>query len=165
MTHHLEIVERVKSLPARVAREIEGLSEDELRWRPGEGQWSLKEVCGHLRDDSEVWRQRLYMMITQTDPLLPRYDQEALVREHGYQDADFAALLGDFKRLRLEIAGHLAALARDNWKQTGRHREWGRMTVRQGMEMMIGHTEGHLEQIRELREGIATGRANPAPAR
>ena len=107
-----------------------------------------------MRDDSEVWR-RLYMMITQTDPVLPSYDQEALVREHAYQDADIAAVLGDFKRFRLDMVEHLTALARDNWERTGQHPDWGRLTIRQGMEMMVRHTEEHLDQVRELRAKAA----------
>jgi uncharacterized damage-inducible protein DinB len=152
MAHNVEIIERVKTLPDRVAAEIEGLSEDELRWRPADGAWSLKEVCGHLRDDSEVWRRRLSMMIKETDPVLPAYDQEALVREGAYQDADIAAVLSDFKRLRLEIVDLLSGLAPEGWKRTGQHPDWGRMTIGQGMGMMIRHTEGHLEQVRELKE-------------
>jgi len=142
----------VKSLPDRVAAEIEGLSEDELRWRPADGAWSIKEVCGHLRDDSEVWWRRLSMMITDTDPVLPSYDQEALVREHAYQDADIAAVLADFKRLRLEMVELLSGLEPEGWMRTGQHPDWGRLTIRQGMEMMIRHTEEHLEQVRELKE-------------
>jgi uncharacterized damage-inducible protein DinB len=155
VAHNVEIIERVKALPDRVAAEIEGLSEDELRRRPAEGDWSIKEVCGHLRDDSEVWRRRLYMMITQTDPVLPSYDQEALVREHAYQDADIAAVLGDFKRFRLDMVENLSTLTRDSWERTGQHPDWGRLTIRQGMEMMVRHTEEHLDQVRELRAKAA----------
>jgi len=152
VAHNVEIMERVKSLPDRVAAEIEGLSEEALRRRPADGAWSIKEVCGHLRDDSEVWRRRLSMMITDTDPVLPSYDQEALVREYAYQDADIAAVLADFKRLRLEMVELLSGLEPEGWKRTGQHPDWGRLTIRQGMEMMIRHTEEHLEQVRELKE-------------
>jgi len=152
MVDNVEIIERVKALPTQIAAEIEGLSEDELRRRPAEGDWSIKEVCGHLRDDSGVWRRRLGMMITEIDPVLPAYDQEALVREHAYQDADIAAVLGDFKRLRLEMVDLLSGLTVDGWERTGQHPDWGRRTIRQGMEMMIRHTEGHLDQVRELKE-------------
>ena len=155
MAHNVEIIERVRALPAQIAAEIEGLSEEALRWRPAEGDWSIKEACGHLRDDSEVWWRRLYMMITQTDPVLPSNDQEALVREHAYQDADIAAVLGDFKRLRLDMVENLSTLARDGWERTSQHPDWGRLTIRQGMEMMVRHTEGHLEQVRELRAKAA----------
>ena len=152
MAHNVEIIERVKALPDRVAAEIEGLSEEALRRRPADGAWSIKEVCGHLRDDSEVWWRRLYLMITETDPVLPAYDQEALVREHAYQDADIAVVLGDFKRLRLEMVDLLSGLGPEGWERTGQHPDWGRRTIRQGMEMMIRHTEGHLDQVRELKE-------------
>jgi uncharacterized damage-inducible protein DinB len=152
MAHNVEIIERVKTLPDRVAAEIEGLSEDELRWRPADGAWSLKEVCGHLRDDSEVWWRRLSMMVKEADPVLPAYDQEALVREHAYQDADIAAVLADFKRLRLEMVELLSGLEPEGWKRTGQHPNWGRVRVRQGIAMMIRHTEGHLEQVCELKD-------------
>lgn len=155
MAVNVEIIERVRTLPDRVAAEIEGLSEDDLRRRPAEGAWSIKEVCGHLRDDSEVWRRRLNLMITETDPVLPAYDQEALVRERAYQDADIAAVLVDFKRLRLEIAGLLSGLGPEDWKRTGRHPDWGSVRIRQGMAMMIRHTEGHLDQVRDLRAKAA----------
>jgi uncharacterized damage-inducible protein DinB len=145
------IIERVRSLPDRVAAEVEGLSEEELRRRPADGAWSIKEVCGHLRDDSEVWRRRLGMMITETDPVLPSYDQEAMVREGAYQDADIATVLGDFKRLRLEMVELLSRLAPEGWKRTGQHPDWGRLRIRQGMAMMIRHTEEHLDQVHELK--------------
>ena len=155
MAHYVEIIERVKALPGEIAGEIEGLGDEELRRRPAEGGGSIKEVCGHLRDDSEVWRRRLYMMITQTDPVLPSYDQEALVREHAYQDADIAAVLGDIRRFRLDMVENLSTLARDSWERTGQHPDWGRLTVRGGMEMMVQHTEEHLDEVRELRVKVA----------
>jgi hypothetical protein len=91
------------------------------------------------------------MMITQTDPLLPRYKQEELVDERAYRDADIASTLAEFRRLRLEIVDMLTDLARDHWKRTGQHPNYGRLTVKQGMEMMAEHTEGHLAQIRDLK--------------
>ena len=142
----------MKALPTQIAAEVEGLSEDELRRRPAEGDWSIKEVCGHLRDDSEVWWRRLSMMIKETDPVLPAYDQEAMVRQGAYQDADIATVLGDFKRFRLDMVDLLSGLTVEGWERTGQHPDWGRRTIQQGMEMMIRHTEGHLEQVRELKE-------------
>ena len=150
MAENEGIIERVRTLPDRVAAEIDGLSEEQLRRRPADGAWSIKEVCGHLRDDSEVWRRRLYMMITEIDPVLPAYDQEAMVRDGQYQDADLAAVLGDFKRLRLEMVELLSGLTIEGWERTGQHPDWGRLTVRGGMESMVQHTEEHLGQVREL---------------
>jgi hypothetical protein len=151
----MKIIKRVKTLPDRIAAEIEGLSEEALRWRPADGAWSLKEVCGHLRDDSEVWWRRLSMMVKEAYPVLPTYDQEAMVREGRYQDADITAVLGDFKRLRLEMVDLLSGLTPEGWKRMGQHPDWGRLTIREGMEWMIQHTEEHLDQVRELRAKAA----------
>jgi hypothetical protein len=155
MTYHVDIVESLKTLPDAVAAEVEGLAEEELRQRPG-GGWSIKEVCGHLLDDSRVWMQRLRMMITQVDPLLPAYDQERLVEERAYQEVDFASILADLRGARVEIAEMLSALPRDGWKRTGRHRERGRLNVRQAMEWALSHQEIHLNQIREIKGKIGS---------
>ena len=160
MVENAEIIESVRTLPARVAAELEGLSENELRWRPADDAWSIKEVVGHLRDDSEVWRRRLYMMITKTEPVLPAYDQEALVREREYQDADLGAIIGDLQRFRLDVVENLKTLTGDGWERTGQHPDWGRLTVREGMERMVRHTEGHLDQLRQMKENIVHARAS-----
>ena len=64
----LEIIEALKHLPDAVAAETAGLSESVLRYRPAEGEWSIKEIVGHLRDAAEVWHKRLYMVCSLTDP-------------------------------------------------------------------------------------------------
>jgi len=147
-----EFVQKVRTLPDRVAAVVAGLSEPELRWRPAEGEWSIKEVCGHLCDDSEMWRRRLALILSEDNPTLPTYEQEELVRERAYQDADLADVLADFRRNRQEIATLLSSLAPPDWERAGVHPEHGPRTIRTGMELMIAHTEGHLDQLRELRE-------------
>jgi uncharacterized damage-inducible protein DinB len=116
-----------------------------------ESEWSIKEVCGHLCDDSQMWRRRLALMLSQENPTLPTYAQEELVRERAYQDTDLATVLADFKRNRQEIAAQLSSLPSSGWERVGTHPEHGPRTVRTGMEFMIAHTEGHLEQLRDLR--------------
>jgi uncharacterized damage-inducible protein DinB len=147
-----DMVENVKTLPDRVAAVVAGLSQQELRWRPAEGEWSIKEVCGHLCDDSEMWRRRLALILSEDNPTLPTYEQEELVRERAYQDADLAAVLADFRRNRQEIATLLSSLAPRDWERAGVHPEHGPRTIRTGMELMITHTEGHLDQLRELKK-------------
>jgi hypothetical protein len=155
MTYHVDIVEGLKTLPDAVAAEVEGLSEEELRQRP-DGGWSIKEVCGHLLDDSLVWVQRLRMMITQADPILPAYDQEPLVEQRAYQEGDFATIMAELKRARVEIAEMLSGLPRDGWKRVGRHQERGRLNIREAMEWgPLSHGETHLSQIREIKGRVA----------
>jgi uncharacterized damage-inducible protein DinB len=154
----LEIIEALRLLPARLRDEVAGLSEEQLRFRPGEGQWSLKEVIGHLRDFAEIDHDRLVRMITQERPVLPGYEQEDLAREHNCQDADLHAVLEELASIRQETVHVLTELVDANWARTGRHLERGIFSIRQHVEHIIDHEALHLEHIRALKEQ-ARGRA------
>lgn len=155
---HLDLVEALKAIPRQVVEEVERLPEEVLRFRPAEGEWSIKEVCGHLRDDAEAWDRRLHMAATLENPLLPSYDQEALVREHNYQAWDIQAILRDLAAFRARTTELLADLVQWNWARTGQHWERGRMSIRQMVEVALAHERAHLEQIRRLKEQAAAAR-------
>lgn len=152
---HLELVEAVKALQRQTAGEIEGLSEEVLQFRPAEGEWSIKEVCGHLLDNDEVWHQRLQMATTQENPFLASFDQEALVRERNYQEQDMRSILARLSDVRERTTDLLAGLAQWKWARPAYHWERGRMSIRQMVEFEIGHDREHLEQIRRLKEQAA----------
>jgi len=151
----LGIIEALRLLPERLRDEVAGLSEEQLRFRPGEGQWSLKEVIGHLRDFAEIDHDRLCRMIKQESPFLPGYDQEALVRERNYQDADLPAVLEELASFRRQTVQVLTELVDANWARTGQHLERGTLSIRQHVEHLVDHEAMHLEQIRALKQQAA----------
>ena len=151
LAEQLRITEGLKSIPGRVVREVEGLSEEQLRFRPAEGEWSIKEVCGHLRDFAEINDGRLHRMAIQERPLLPGYDQEQLAREHNHQEGDIRSILEEFSAHRLRTVRMLSELVHANWARQGRHMEFGVMSIRQWAESIIAHEESHLEHIRALK--------------
>jgi hypothetical protein len=159
LADRLEIIEALRLLPERVSEEVKGLSEEELRFRPGEGQWSLKEVIGHLRDFAEIDHDRLCRMITQESPFLPGYDQEALVRERNYQEADLPAVLDELASFRRKTVQVLTELVDANWARTGRHLERGIFSIRQFVEQLVRHEAMHLEHIRTLKQQATARRA------
>jgi hypothetical protein len=159
LADRLEIIEALRLLPERVSEEVEGLSEEQLRFRPGKGEWSLKEVIGHLRDFAEIDHDRLSRMITQERPYLPGYDQEALVRERNYQEADLQAVLGELASFRRQTVQVLTELVDASWSRTGRHLERGIFSIRQHVERLVRHEAMHLEHIRTLRQQATASRA------
>src|SRR5712692_7305377 len=104
----LDKIETLKHLPDVLLSEVAGLPEDKLRFRPAEGEWSIKEVVGHLRDAAEVWHTRLYTVWSLTDPLFVSFDGEAYVRERGYQDRELAAVIAELRRHRLQTVDLLS---------------------------------------------------------
>jgi hypothetical protein len=119
----------------------------------------VKEIVGHLRDAAEVYHKRIYMMSTQTDPVLEPYDPDAYARDHGYMERDLEDMVRDMRLFRSNTVSLLTSLVNWNWARTGRHLEDGRLSIRQIVEHMIEHEAEHLADIRLAREAgeAATG--------
>ena len=147
---HFDLVESLRSLPKDLADALRGVTDAEATYRGGDG-WCAKEIVGHLRDAAEVYHKRIYMMSTQTDPVLEPYDQDAYVTEHDYMGRDLAAMLAELKEWRADTVELLTSLVNWNWARTGQHLETGRMSIRQIVEHMVEHEQAHLADVRALR--------------
>ncbi len=150
---HLDLVEPLRELPDVLEAELRGISDAEATRRPAANQWCIKEIVGHLRDAAEVYHKRLYMMATQTDPVLEPYDQEAFAREHGYMERGIDSMVAELRRFRSQTVELLTTLVNWNWARSGQHLEAGRMSIRQIVEHMVEHEAAHVADIRRLRKG------------
>ena len=132
------------------------MSEATLTYRPAEGEWSIKEVCGHLCDNAKFLHKRLFVMINLEEPRLPSWDQDEQARLRDAQAVAIDALLAEFATQRGATVEMLADLVHWNWARQGRHAERGRVSIRQLVDIAIEHEEGHLEQMRALKEQAQT---------
>ena len=154
MAENRDLVEKLAAMPDRVAEMVAGLNDETLRRRPAEGEWSMKEVCGHLTEDARTWQERLTLMTTQAGPYLKRYDPEDGVREGGYQEAPIEKTLGEFRRIRRQTVETLSRLSAEGWERTGRHWSEGPVRIAEACSIALEHAESHLEQLRELKERV-----------
>lgn len=152
---HLDLVEPLRAMPRSLIDLLRGISDDELLRRPADGGWCIKEIVGHLRDAAEVYHKRLYMMSTQTDPILEPYDPDAYARDHRYLERPVEELLGEMRGFRQDTVQLLTSLVNWNWARSGQHLEDGRLSIRQIVEHMVEHEHAHLEDVRRLRESPA----------
>ncbi len=150
----LEIIETLKHLPDSIEEEIAGQPDSVLRRRPPAEDWSIAEVVGHLNDHAEIWLKRLRMVCTMTDPQLPGYDGDALVRERGYQDANIRTLLKQLRDTRLETIDLLDHAV--DWTRCGNFPGSGRRSLKQLTELALDHEAAHIAQIRAVRELAAS---------
>ena len=150
----LQIIEALNRTPDLVETEVAGLDEGALRFRPAEGQWSIKETAGHLRDLAEVWHKRLYSVCSLTDPLFVSFDVEAYVRDRAYQEAPLAETIAAMRRQR-NLTVDLLAHAVD-WTRLGQQPGVGRRSLRQFGELLLEHERDHIGQIRALKTATAS---------
>lgn len=154
----LEIIEALKHLPDNVEAETDGVGEAVLRYRPGEGEWAIKEIVGHLRDAAEVWHKRIYTTASLTDPRFPSWDGEASVRDHFYLEADLRHMIDEMREWRMKTIAVLTHTV--DWTRLGQHGDIGRRTLKQWAEYMVEHEAVHIESIRALK--LAQSARQPA---
>jgi hypothetical protein len=149
---HLDLVEPLRVLPRSVADALKGVGEDVLRWRRSDGDWCIKEIVGHLADAAAIYHKRLYMMSTQTDPVLEPYDPDGLAKERSYATREIGDMLVELRDARAITVQLLTTLVNWNWARTGQHLEDGRVSIRQLVEHMVDHEAEHLRDIITLRD-------------
>ncbi len=148
---HLDLVERLHTFTSELRRELDDLPESVLSHRPEDGDWSIKEVTGHLSDHARFLHQRLFRMIKQEEPRLPAWDQMEEWKKRDPQSVPLNGLLDELVAQRAETVDMLADLVHWNWARTGRHEERGRLSIRQLVDFAIEHDEAHLDQVRTLK--------------
>src|SRR3990172_8671363 len=132
-----------------------GLDEDDLRWRPSDDAWCLKEIAAHLRDCEEHFLQSLEAIAFDDCPRLPAFDADALVLEQDYREIDLYEALERFEELRHSTVSLLWGLAPEDWEHTGDHPYRGPVSVLQLTREQSEHDLEHLWQARRLRQALA----------
>ena len=134
--------------------ELYGLDEDELRWRPSEGEWSLKEIAAHLRDAEELALAQLNAFASGSARPLPAWDVDLLPLERDYQDEEIDRLLASFRDLRRETMYVLWGLTDSDWESGAEHPYRGEVTLGEIARELAQHDLEHLWQVRQLKEQL-----------
>jgi hypothetical protein len=146
-----EVIDTLRALAGQIEALVHDLDEEALRRRPTPDEWSIKEVCAHLRDSLEIDGERIRRMVEEDDPSISSYDQEALAREHDYQNASMPLVLTALRAFSGGNAYALEGLSEEQWRRGGRHEERGPINVGGYAQQQAEHVRAHLEQIRNLR--------------
>ena len=132
----------------------EGLTSDELRQRPGPGDWSTADVVIHLVDSDLVLADRMKRIIAEDAPPLLAFDENKWVKGLFYeaQPVGMATILFDLhRRQMLEVLRRLDDRA---FARHGVHSERGRLTLEQIVRGTADHLDHHLRFIYEKRQRL-----------
>jgi hypothetical protein len=99
-----EVASELRLIAASFSRELLVAGSDAANHRADTRSWSPKEVLGHLIDSAANNHQR-FVRAQQVEALtFPGYEQNQWVSSQGYQDADWAHLVGLWTHLNLHLA-------------------------------------------------------------
>ena len=136
--------------PAVVTELLHGLDEAALTAEPAPGEWSLQRSLQHLLDTQNLLAGRLELMLAREDPLLVM--ESSWARAAAAQDT--ASMLDEFRRKRAATLAQLEALPMRAWGRTGRHTEFGRVTILQQVGYFAYHDAFHLPDFVQKRRQL-----------
>ena len=109
------------------------------------GDWTVKEVIGHLADTAEVFAERVRRCATEDQPALPLFDQDAAHAERKNNDADPMVLS---KRIQTAHALIVQELQRPGVRdRMGRHAERGPVTAGWLGAYQARHSHEHVTEL------------------
>lgn len=147
------LITQIASTPGRLA-EIAGTETDERLNAAPEGEWPVRTVMAHLRDDEfMVMRLRLARMLVENEPDLAPFDEKAWAasRYKGSDSRD--ELIAEFSTQRQASVNILRRLTPEQLRRTGRQPEYGTFDIHWWLEHWVAHDQTHLDQISRALQG------------
>jgi len=130
---------------------VDGRPDDALAIPPRPGEWSVRETLQHLVAAERLLSTRIPRILAEDDPelsavaawVLPASDEAT-----APSDLPASALLATLREMRRETLHRLRGLEAPDWARTGRHPEWGSVTIASQAAYFTRHLWSHLAQVR-----------------
>ena len=85
-----EQIDLLAAFPEQLKRQLQGLEDAALRFRPAPDEWSIMELVGHIIDVGTLWPGRTRQMLATDNPTLaavdPNWVRQRLVLPTGSQN-------------------------------------------------------------------------------
>lgn len=139
----------------RIQGLVTGLTQEQARWKPDAGSWSILEVINHLYDEErEDFRVRLDIILHRPGEAWPPIDPEGWVTSRHYNQRDLDLSLANFLQERQASMDWLARLQQPDWDATV-EAFFGSIRAGDMMAAWLTHDHLHMRQLVELHRGWA----------
>ena len=148
-----EISATLDAVPGRVASMIAEVGDDELRRKPSEGEWCVKEIIGHMIETDRLFSLRVKVMLEEQGiPVIPRPAPPWKLHEgKGYEELSATKLLERLQQARSESLVLVRGLTPQQWIRQGTLSGATTSVLDLG-SWLANHDRGHMAQIRRLTE-------------
>jgi hypothetical protein len=149
---HNEAVALFRRGPEILEAVIAGVSEEESKFAPAPGKWTIRQIVRHLTDCEIVAGMRLRQIVAEDRPLMAVFDQDLWAEHLHYNNCDAFDSARKFRILRDDMSDVLERLPAGQFERVGLHPERGAWTLREWVNHFGVHTEKHAGQIQRIRE-------------
>ena len=140
-------LERTRAGPVALLDVTRGLTDEDVRRKPGAGKLSLLEHMAHMLDmERDVFGVRLRRVLEEDNPKLDPVDQEHFVDESRYAGRTFQQLLEEWAELRRANVSLVESTGQADWPRPVRHPDLGKATFADVVHRWSRHDADHLRQ-------------------
>lgn len=142
------LIHSIADLPWRIESALAGASDAQLMrpYRPG--GWNARQVVHHLADSHMNAFIRSRLILTEDNPPLKPYDQDAWARLPDASTGPLAPSVTILRGLHARWVTFFQALPEEAWTRQGLHPDNGPVTLAAILESYAAHGQRHLEHIR-----------------
>ncbi|UNK19494.1 DinB family protein [Paenibacillus sp. N3/727] len=134
---------------------VDGLSEEQLKWKLAPEVWSVQEVLSHLVDHSIVISFRIRDILAGTTVQLPGFNQDAWVNGQYANEGGTPDILDAFHALLHYNSLLLRRLSAADFAKTGINFKGATVNVSDIIGGFTRHVQNHLGQIERIKQAAA----------
>lgn len=146
------LLQRLAAQPAALRAQVEGLSEEQLDTPYRPGGWSVRQLAHHVADSHINAYLRIKLALTEHEPTVKPYDQDAWVQLADITAVAPAVSLSLFEGIHARLLAVLHAVPPDAFRRTLLHPDNGPMTIDDVVNLYAWHGDHHIAHVRGLRE-------------
>jgi len=144
-------IRRLEHLSDDLERTVAGMTDAELDTPYRAGGWTVRQVVHHLADSHINAYTRVRLLLTEHEPTIKPYDQDAWAALPDAQRMPISISLALLRPLQIRLAAAFRNAKVEDWSRTAHHPDWGSLTLDHFLNEYSWHGHHHLEQIDWLR--------------
>jgi hypothetical protein len=153
-TQRANCIDQIRRLPSDLRIAIQGLTPEQLTARPLPGEWSVAQNVHHLADSHMNSFVRLKLVLTEDNPTIRPYDQNAWAELVDANEADVDVSLRLLDGLHARWSKLFASLTPEQRERPGLHPDNGPISPDTLLHDYADHCAAHLDQIARTRAAL-----------
>lgn len=126
-----------------------------IDFKPAPGKWSARQILHHLTDSEIVLAYRLRTLLSDKQPMMKAFDQNAWSAALAFESEELALMKSCFEANRNLTIRLLKKIPAELWSKKGVHEEAGEMSTYDLVVRNTKHCLSHLAQLEKLKEKSA----------
>jgi hypothetical protein len=146
-----DMLAMIRRLPAAVEAAVQDLNDVQLSTPYREAGWTVRQVVHHLADSHLNGFVRMKLILTEEQPMLKPYDQNAWANTPDAAAMPIQGSLAILRGLHERLSVLLESQPESSFRRSAVHPEVGEVTLDDWLATLAHHGENHLAQITTLR--------------